>query len=85
MEKGLGKGEKHAWGKKALGTGYELGEGRDVCALLFLYRQHLGTCRCSIDTDELIAWKEVIKYKKGWAIANDIEDVSGSRKLDHEG
>lgn len=56
-----------------------------VCALLLLYRQHLGTCRCSIDTVELIAWKEVIKYKKGWAIANDIEYVSESRKLDHEG
>lgn len=56
-----------------------------VCALLLLYRQHLGTWRCSIDMVELIAWKEVIKYKKGWAIANDIEDVSESRKLDHEG
>lgn len=50
MDNELGKGEKHAWGKKAPAAEHEPVREETVYALLLLpYCQHLGTCRHSID------------------------------------
>lgn len=58
MENELGKGKKHAWGKKALAAEYELVRAESVYALLLPYCQHLGTCRHSIDMVELSLGKK---------------------------
>lgn len=34
VEKGLGRGEKHTWGKTALGIEYELSEGRNCACFI---------------------------------------------------